>query len=945
MIPNVNKYPYDKTGMSPTNKVVDEIHVLEIDGFTALIPKHTPYFTESLVVKNSNGDTLGHENYINTLFHQKLTNKTHKSISGAIIIRNAKKNEKYKITYQAVGGDNYLTAEDIKYFLQEIDASKSRVKWEDILNKPTSFWPYEHIHHVSDIRGFGPLATIGEKILQAIKGDSAELSAEVIKELENIRQLINTKINPSLTLNRNKNTSPSDFLLNKHIFYRHDLILSDDPNNIGIYEIYNSNIEEIPIEESYGMYNVNIVDNPYMRHKNWPLALLDYDQEIKEFTLINTASGKGLIQTIITSKINVYGRSYDGETRQWRAWQRVNSLTENERSDNTSTAPSSYIFNQFALWVEDKIEYIINRLYIKPNDILISDNPDNIVVPGEYVVDCGYDINGNKVVEPHMWWPLNVITKTNMTLHVTKSKSKLLRKQYIEQRLSLESGRSYTRVGVSNGGDSYRYSLWILSRSYSYNCSNLKELGDKSWINQYLPPHYLPTDYNDFVRNNNATIEYVRKYAIDSGWIQYSYNPVWIKPNEHEGVYSYGVYRTAQNITGDPFFTNQNYPIDEAINPRRDTYPGSLSIEPISIAGDQNANRYIYSETVYGGNGCIWCRDVGTYNDSGWKMLVSPALNYHSTSTNTKPSSALLKNEVDRLDRRINNIPDGIKIGMMIPVPGNFYNEEYLDADGRNYDINLYPELFALLGTDVLPNMVQGVGTTVYSHSNTAPPPGYQLWAGAIDIHNWPNIYNNILNKEMYNGRWHIPFPWYGDNDCSGFFLRVKPWPLKDTPNIWRDDAIRNIYGTAGPIAETFEWGGGVCTGAFEKRSKWGNNTPKKTDGSPSGEIVLDASRVVPVAAENRPKSMYMNTYVQTHVWSGVPYGYKWVVKVKNKTNTYSGRYIEADNDQDSVINELDKQIKYYTYKQEISENGLTEDEKNTLLQLKRQFVNAMEGN
>ena len=72
----------------------------------------------------------------------------------------------------------------------------------------------------------------------------------------------------------------------------------------------------------------------------------------------------------------------------------------------------------------------------------------------------------------------------------------------------------------------------------------------------------------------------------------------------------------------------------------------------------------------------------------------------------------------------------------------------------------------------------------------------------------------------------------------------------------WQGDAIRNITGNVWPISETFGRNGGTGDGAFRAFDIVAGGTPTSTDKGESGGFSFDASRVVPVANENRPRNI-----------------------------------------------------------------------------------------
>ncbi|KES19041.1 Phage-related tail fiber protein [Gilliamella apicola SCGC AB-598-I20] len=71
----------------------------------------------------------------------------------------------------------------------------------------------------------------------------------------------------------------------------------------------------------------------------------------------------------------------------------------------------------------------------------------------------------------------------------------------------------------------------------------------------------------------------------------------------------------------------------------------------------------------------------------------------------------------------------------------------------------------------------------------------------------------------------------------------------------WQGDAIRNIYGEISPISESFAMNP-ITTGVFSNFQQHTGHTPIHIDGGPGGGVSFDASRVVPVAHENRPRNI-----------------------------------------------------------------------------------------
>ena len=96
--------------------------------------------------------------------------------------------------------------------------------------------------------------------------------------------------------------------------------------------------------------------------------------------------------------------------------------------------------------------------------------------------------------------------------------------------------------------------------------------------------------------------------------------------------------------------------------------------------------------------------------------------------------------------------------------------------------------------------------------------------------------------------------------DLRGVFIRGLDTGSGLDPNrgilSYQGDAIRNITGNVWPISETFGRNGGTGDGAFRAFDIVAAGTPTSTDRGESGGFSFDASRVVPVANENRPRNV-----------------------------------------------------------------------------------------
>ena len=145
------------------------------------------------------------------------------------------------------------------------------------------------------------------------------------------------------------------------------------------------------------------------------------------------------------------------------------------------------------------------------------------------------------------------------------------------------------------------------------------------------------------------------------------------------------------------------------------------------------------------------------------------------------------------------NVNNYIPVGVPMPWPQHYPPAGWLKCNGWKFDTNKYPKLAQAYTSGYLPEL-----------------------RGEF-IRGWDDARGVDPNRVILS--------------CQG-------------------DAIRNITGNVWPISETFGRNGGTGDGAFRAFDIVAAGTPTSTDRGESGGFSFDASRVVPVAHENRPRSV-----------------------------------------------------------------------------------------
>lgn len=204
MLPVPIRYPLDKTGLSPDNKIVGEPHTLVNRQVRAVAPLYGPFFTESLVVRDlTTGQTLTYgTQYIATEMDTAPTGFYGKEICGIILIKDTSVSSQIEIDYQCLGGQYSLNSDAIVAMLNSAAFDNRPVAWGDIISKPDQFEPADHFHDAGDIYGFEYVVTALERLRSAILiGDSASHD-EIYRYIDNWGNQLDTRITTvSTTMN------------------------------------------------------------------------------------------------------------------------------------------------------------------------------------------------------------------------------------------------------------------------------------------------------------------------------------------------------------------------------------------------------------------------------------------------------------------------------------------------------------------------------------------------------------------------------------------------------------------------------------------------------------------------------------------------------------------------------------------------------------------------
>ena len=190
----------------------------------------------------------------------------------------------------------------------------------------------------------------------------------------------------------------------------------------------------------------------------------------------------------------------------------------------------------------------------------------------------------------------------------------------------------------------------------------------------------------------------------------------------------------------------------------------------------------------------------------------------------------------------------GLPLGAVVSFPRAMTNPiGFLRADGTTFNQQTFPDLYRVLGSDKLPDLTRSdVGMTAYFAVDNIPNGwiAFDEIATQVTEQRYPELYRHLVGK--YGSINSVP-------KVADRFLRNAGNGLSVGQT--QEDAIRNITGKFGPVD-----GGGRHTGAFKQEESFGYGA---TLGDSRWWVSFDASRVVPIANENRPKSLILKLCIK----------------------------------------------------------------------------------
>lgn len=204
----------------------------------------------------------------------------------------------------------------------------------------------------------------------------------------------------------------------------------------------------------------------------------------------------------------------------------------------------------------------------------------------------------------------------------------------------------------------------------------------------------------------------------------------------------------------------------------------------------------------------------------------------------------------------------GLPVGSIVAFPSVVTNPNgFLRANGSTFNASAFPDLFKVLGnSNVLPDLTRSdVGMTAYFATDNIPAGwiAFDEISTQVTQQRYPELYRHLVAK--YGSISAVP-------KAADRFLRNAGNGLQVGQT--QEDAIRNItgkldgshLGIGNQVLEGKMIATGAISTAYANRA-WSNESGGL--GEQSVSFDFDASRVVPTASENRPKSLVLKLCIK----------------------------------------------------------------------------------
>ena len=195
-------YPFDPTGQSTGNRIVQEQHVITAANFRDyhyVVPKFAPFFATNMIIRLQYPDstvrllTHGVDYYLS---HQFLdaSRACASPIYGSISFLDTDSAGILSITYQTVGGMWTLSTEEITRILAEELRNPRITTWEQVTDRPVRFPVIDHEWDLIDMVGMKETSEAIDRVREAILESSDSSTSSHANNRENPHQVTKAQV-------------------------------------------------------------------------------------------------------------------------------------------------------------------------------------------------------------------------------------------------------------------------------------------------------------------------------------------------------------------------------------------------------------------------------------------------------------------------------------------------------------------------------------------------------------------------------------------------------------------------------------------------------------------------------------------------------------------------------------------------------------------------------
>ena len=165
------RYPLDPTGLSPDNKVENEIHVLNNRANRTIVPLYGSFFANSVVLIDNvtKLPLTRNTQWYPAILNEVPTCKYGKDIFSLIVVTDTTISNEVILSYQVIGAEYADNEQAILDAVATLNIDKRPISWPNVLAKPSEFPPALHLHDAGDVYGFEYLVHALDRIRVAIE--------------------------------------------------------------------------------------------------------------------------------------------------------------------------------------------------------------------------------------------------------------------------------------------------------------------------------------------------------------------------------------------------------------------------------------------------------------------------------------------------------------------------------------------------------------------------------------------------------------------------------------------------------------------------------------------------------------------------------------------------------------------------------------------------------